>query len=65
MKFILTRDVTPEECDWLKRTYVKGEKVFKYTGCTYGCISPKGTACSTDGEIPSFELPNNALKVTE
>jgi hypothetical protein len=58
----LTRTVTPDECSWLDRTYFKNEVVYKFGGCTYGCISPNGIACSEDGETPFFELPINAVK---
>ena len=58
----LTRTVEPSECSWLDRTYFEKEVVFEYTGHTYGCISPRGIACSEDGETPFFELPGDALK---
>ena len=58
----LTRTVEPSECDWLDRIYFKNEVVFEYSGCTYGCITPDGIACSEDGETPFFELPRNAVK---
>jgi hypothetical protein len=57
----LIRDVTREECYWLKTTFKKGDKVHRFTGVTYGCISYSGVACSVDGKNPFFELPANAL----
>jgi hypothetical protein len=57
----LIRDVTREECYWLKTTFKKGDKVHRFTGVTYGCISYSGVACSVDGKKPFFELPANAL----
>lgn len=61
-KFVLSRDVTPEECDWLSRTYKQGETVTEFLGATYGCVSNDGIACSIDGNTPFFELPYDALK---
>lgn len=63
MKLQLIRDVTQSECHWLSRDFKKGEVLYEYTGCTYGCITPDGIACSLDGEIPFFELPESALKL--
>lgn len=60
-KFILTRDVSPEECSWLDRTYKQGQQVFEFMGATYGCCTDEGIACSLDGNIPFFELPRDAL----
>lgn len=60
---VLTRDVTPEECDWLHRTFTKGEHVVLFTGATYGCVAPNGIAASVDGKNPFFELPLDAVEV--
>ena len=61
-ELILIREVTPDECNWLSRTYAEGEKVFGYFGHTYGCIA-NGVACTEeDGETPFFELPTNAVE---
>jgi hypothetical protein len=63
MKLILTKDVFVIECPWLDRDMLKGEVVWSYEGCTYGCVSSNGRAVSLiDGETPFFELPRNALK---
>ena len=65
-KIKLTRDVTPDECGWLDRTYKKGEILYEYHGCTYGCISNNGTACTeTPNQTPFFEIPNNAILNTQ
>lgn len=62
MQYILNRDVTQEECSWLDRDFKEGERVFRYSGPTYGCISGGGEACcEVEGETPFFELPMNAL----
>lgn len=61
-ELILNRDVTVEECFWLERDFKKGEKVYEYTGHTYGCVQRSGTACSmVPGETPFFELPTEAV----
>ena len=57
----LTRDVTPQECSWLKRTYYKGERVQAFIGFTYGCIGPNGIACSDNGDNPFYELPKDSI----
>ena len=58
---VLTRNVTITECDWLARDMKAGEVVFPYRGCTYGCITPSGRAVSLNGDMPFFELPEDAL----
>jgi predicted phosphodiesterase len=45
----------------LDTTFKKGDKVHRFTGSTYGCISYSGVTCSVDGKNPFFELPANAL----
>jgi hypothetical protein len=62
MKLVLTRDVIKEECSWLSDPHFKGDEVFEYHGCTYGCIA-NGIACSeVDGETPFFELPRDSVE---
>ena len=57
----LTRRVTKKECPWLSRPFRKGEIVYRYDGCTYGCIA-SGIACTErDGKTPFFELPQDAV----
>lgn len=61
-KLILTRNVTNKECPWLSKPYKKGTIVYKFYGCTYGCIAD-GIACSEEkDENPFFELPENAVR---
>jgi len=63
MEYELTRNVTKKECSWLDRTFKKGEKVFKYTGPTYGCCSYNGEPFTLEkGQTPFFELPNDSVK---
>ena len=66
MKLILTRDVSRLECPWLDADMVKGQSVWTYEGCTYGCVSDNGRAVSIiDGKTPFFELPREALAPDE
>jgi hypothetical protein len=63
MKLILTRDVSRLECPWLDADMVKGQSVWTYEGCTYGCVSSNGRAVSKEeGKTPFFELPRDALR---
>jgi len=65
-KLKITRDVTVKECNWLEENFKEGDTVFRYSGCTYGCISFLGTACSKEkGKEPFFEIPTNALIMIE
>jgi len=62
MKLIVTRKVTIKECWWLDDNIPAGTIVYRYDGCTYGCCTDNGIACSfEDGKTPFFELPLNAL----
>ncbi len=66
-KAIVTRDVGPDEVEWLKRTYKQGETLYEFIGPTYGCIDQtKGTALSeAPGEPPCFEFPHDAFRWAE
>ena len=65
----LTRKVTPNECEWLKRTFKAGEVVAEFNGATYGCITNEGVACielkDLDHGAPFFELPWDAVEVAQ
>jgi len=38
-------------------------EVYKYSGCTYGCITDTGIAVTeVEGETPFFEVPKSAVK---
>ena len=59
----LIRDVTMDECKWLQQDFKKGDTIYRYNGCTYGCISPDGSAFTlVKDEEPFFELPNDAVR---
>jgi hypothetical protein len=61
----VTRDVTPKECDWLDRTFKKGEIVYLYTGCTYGAIGSGIAVTEKLNELPFLEIPLNAIERIE
>lgn len=57
-----TRNITKAECYWLDADIPAGTTVYKYTGVTYGCISPRGIAVTmAPDELPFVELPRSAL----
>jgi hypothetical protein len=64
VKYIVTRDITTDECEWLDKTIKEGTIVNKFYGTTYGCMGPDGIAVTfdKDGGNPFFELPYNSLK---
>jgi hypothetical protein len=63
-EYIVSRNVTRKECGWLEKDVKAGTKVYVYTGCTYGCITPDGTAVTlVPNQLPFFELPNDSLKM--
>lgn len=63
--FELTRDVTPQECSWLKRTYKAGEIVYELTSWDYGVTNTlTGRAVTEEpGIYPFFEMPKNAMRL--
>jgi hypothetical protein len=63
MKYIITRDVTPEECFWLSETVKAGTVVYKTNQHTYGFRSTTGLPVTLDstGDYPFFEIPVSAL----
>jgi len=63
MEFLVKRDVTQAECNWLEETMKEGTVVYKCNRPTYGCIGPGGipVTLKEDGDYPFFELPQNSL----
>jgi hypothetical protein len=59
--FLVSRDVTTDECEWLDETVKQGTVVHKFYGATYGCIGPSGVAVIFSEKTPFFELPYDAL----
>lgn len=65
MKLTLNRDVTVAECPWLHSDIPIGTVVYRFDGCTYGCISPLGVAVTFEpGDPPFLEVPRNALSLS-
>lgn len=61
-ELVLVRDVLRSECPWLDRDLRAGERLFRYPGYTYGCVSPAGIAMTEEaGQTPFFEVPREAL----
>jgi hypothetical protein len=60
----VTREVTRDECPWLRRPLREGQVVYCFGGTTYGCVDYQvGTPCSfKPGENPFFEVPTDALE---
>lgn len=66
MKIVTTRDITVDECPWLGNNIPAGTHLYTYTGITYGCITPDGTAVSEEkGITPFFEIPDNSFMHVE
>jgi hypothetical protein len=63
-EYLVKRDVTPNECHWLKQTIKEGTIVYKFYNATYGCVGPNGVAVtnSPEGDYPFFEMPYNSLR---
>jgi len=61
MKYMVNRDVTQEECDWLDETIKKGTIVYKFLGNTYGLTEGIMVFLSDDQQGPLFQLPEDAL----
>lgn len=40
--YMVTRQITPDECPWLSRTFNEGDIVYQYSGSTYKCIAETG-----------------------
>lgn len=62
--FEVTRTVTGVECPWLSKPFTKGETVYEYRGCTYGCINwQDGLAVSREpGQTPFHQIPRDAIR---
>jgi hypothetical protein len=62
MKKRINRDLSIEE-NYSGREIKKGEEVFLFYGCTYGCIAPGGIAVSfVEDQPPFFEVPEDAIE---
>ena len=66
MKYRLKRDLTNQEKVVADENLKKGDVIYRYPSCTYGCISPSGTACTLVlGVTPFFEVPMDAIEKVE
>jgi len=63
LQFTLVNDALKKNFAWLDRDIKKGERVYLYTGSTYGCKSEDGLAFTLDGQLPFFELPAGLLSI--
>ena len=60
--FEVIRNLTNIECPWLPENVNKGDIVYEFGGCTYGCIE-EGVAVSKEKDkSPFFEVPWNAVR---
>ena len=59
---VLKRNVTKEECPWLKKDLPVGTIVYPFGGETYGCLTSDGFPVLLDVDICEFwEVPRDAL----
>ncbi len=60
---VLNRKLLKADYKWLKRDFEEGEKVYRFTGATYGCISGDGIAVTLNenGDNPFFEVPDDSV----
>ncbi len=62
MKYRVIRELTKLEKYGATDRISKGDIVYRFDGCTYGCIGD-GIACSRKlGENPFFEMPKDSLE---
>lgn len=59
--YIVTRDVTPQECWWLAQTVPAGTTVYRCPKPMYGAIREFPATLDPDGGYPAFELPYDAI----
>ena len=60
---VTTRDIRTEECPWLGNDIPAGTLLYRFTGITYGCITPEGTAVSEEKDVnPFFEIPDDSFR---
>lgn len=60
IRVVTVRDITPEECPWLRDTVPAGTELFVVSD-TYGCCSPAGIAVERAEKGPYFEVPRDAV----
>lgn len=63
-EFVVIKDLPMGPDNYCGRDLKEGETIYRYDGCTYGCIGPKGVACSFEpGKTPFFEVARGALSL--
>lgn len=65
LRYITTRDVAPDECEWLGGPLPAGMVVYRCTKPTYGVVREFPATFDTDGGYPFFELPWNSIERDE
>lgn len=60
----VTRTIDSREQPWMRDDDViaHGEVVYKYTGCTYGCIGAGVAVSRQPDKTPFFEIPRDAIE---
>ncbi|MFA5098995.1 MAG: hypothetical protein WC461_02145 [Candidatus Paceibacterota bacterium] len=58
----LIREVTTQECPWLGANLKKGKIVYRFNGCTYGCIGSGIAVSDKPGKNPFYEIPRDAVE---
>ena len=57
-KLIIRNTLLKKDYGYLPFDFKKGDIVYRYNGCTYGCISPLGIAITLkEGKTPFYEIP--------
>lgn len=66
-KFVykVVRDVSTDECPWLSNPLTVGEKLYLFTGATYGAIGDGVALTREVGKTPFFEVPRDAVVALE
>lgn len=62
LAYIVTRDVTQDECWWLPANVPAGSVVYRCTKSTYGAVKDFPATFDPDGDYPFFELPFDAIE---
>jgi len=65
LAYVVKRRLDHDECPWFCHhdVFEKGDVVYRYTGCTYGCISEGGVAVTrSPDQNPFFQVPMDALE---
>ncbi len=59
---LLIRNVTTEECPWLKEDLNLGTILFEYRGYTFNCLTSRGVAVTLEPDsFPFTEVPADSV----